>query len=65
MIEGQSFTITRKQLSRMGKVDTFDMYVRCLNDEMSPIMWRGYTKPDIVGLFFDDDEDSVELTPFI
>lgn len=58
----EPFVATRADLRRLNKGDLFTLYTRCLSDEMSPIMWRGFTKSDIIK-FFLDGADSVELTP--
>jgi hypothetical protein len=52
-------TFTRKQLSKMNKAQLFDIYTSHFNDEMSPIMWRGYTKTEILEIIF-DGKDEVE-----
>ncbi|MHA2279702.1 MAG: hypothetical protein ACXAC5_02245 [Promethearchaeota archaeon] len=58
------FTVRRTQLRAMNKGDLFVLYSRCLNDEMSPITWRGFLKSEILEMFL-SGQDSVELTPFI
>lgn len=58
----EPFTVTRSDLRRLSKGDLFTLYTRCINDEVSPVMWRGFTKPDILEMFLDGG-DSVELTP--
>jgi len=60
----EPFTVTKAQLQGLNKRDLFTLYTRCLSDEMSPVMWRGFTKSDILEMFLDGAE-SVELTPFI
>lgn len=60
----EPFTATRADLRMLNKGDLFTLYIRCLNDETSPIMWEGFTKTDILEMFL-DGRDSVELTPFI
>lgn len=59
----EPFMVTKAELQRLSKGDLFTLYTRCLSDEMSPIMWRGFTKSDIIKFFLDDGADSVELTP--
>lgn len=54
---------TRAELNRLDRRKLLQIYRRCLNDEMSPIMWRGFTKPQILDMFF-DGASKVELTPF-
>jgi len=60
----EPLTATRASLRRLNKRDLFTLYTRCLSDEMSPVMWRGFTKSDILEMFL-DGADLVELTPFI
>ncbi len=59
----EPFRVTRAQLRGMNKRDLLALYTRCLSDEMSPIMWRGFAKADILEMFL-DGAASVELTPF-
>lgn len=60
----EPFTAMRADLRMLNRGDLFTLYTRCLSDEMSPVMWRGFTKADILEMFLDGG-DSVELTPFI
>ena len=57
------FRVTRKQLRRMRKYELFVLYTRTVTDEMSPIMWRGFTKSYILEMFL-NRQDSAMLTPF-
>jgi hypothetical protein len=50
---------TRKLLSKMNKLQLFDIYIKYFNDEMSPIMWRGYTKAEVIEWML-DGMDEVE-----
>lgn len=71
-----SFVISRSELSRMTKRDLFELYIRTISDEMSPIMWRGFTKREILDIFLTNGKyhnplrrpatipNQVELTPF-
>lgn len=59
----EPFTVTRSQLRKLLKWQLYLVYTRCVNDEMSPRMWRGFTKVEIVEMFLIGE--SVELTPFI
>lgn len=69
----KSFTATEAELKRLTKGELFTLYTRCISDEMSPIMWRGFTKPEIMKMFLGGGGgirsapavDSIELTPFI
>lgn len=61
----EPFVVTRQELQRMNKYDLFILYTRCLNDEMSPIMWRGFRKLEIIEMFLEPGKSSVELEPFI
>ncbi len=67
--ELQPFTTTRAELQRLTKVQLYLVYIRCLNDEMSPVMWRGLTKPEILIMILGDDSRrrgaTIELIPFI
>ena len=58
------FPVTRKELRSMSKYTLFKLYTRTLSDEMSPIMWRGYAKAEILEMFL-QGKNSVELMPFI
>jgi hypothetical protein len=58
-------TYSRKQIKRMTKGELFELYRACINDEMSPIMWRGFTKPEIVDMMMDTHADEVTLEPFV
>lgn len=58
-----SMTFTRAELNKLDKTKLFQLYTRCLHDEMSPIMWRGFTKPQILDMFL-NGASQVELTPF-
>ena len=62
--ELEPFTLTRDELGRFTKDKLFMLYTRCLNDEVSPIMWRRFTKATILEMFL-GETDSVELTPFL
>lgn len=55
---------SRKQVQRMTKADLFELYTTCINDEMSPIMWRGYTKLEIVEMIM-GGKDEVTLESFV
>jgi hypothetical protein len=71
------FTVTRTELQRLDKATLFRLFKRTISDEMSPIMWRGFTKREIVDLFLTSGRsqnvlrrpakipDQVELNPFI
>ena len=59
----EPFRVTRKQLRRMSKYELFVLYTRTVTDEMSPIMWRGFTKSYILEMFL-NRQDSAMLTPF-
>ncbi len=64
LVEDRPVEVTRAFLQQLPKGRLFELYTRCLNDEMSPIMWRGFTKKDILQMFL-AGADSVTLTPFI
>ena len=59
-------TYSRKQIKRKTKGELFELYRSCINDEMSPIMWRGFTKSEIVDMIMGcTHADEVTLQPLI
>ena len=57
------FEVTYKELQKMTKWQLFCLYTRCINDEMSPIMFKGFTKKQILDMIL-DGSDRKTLTPF-
>lgn len=51
---------TRKELQKKTKGELYEIYKRYFNDEMSLIMWRGFTKADVLEIMLDgkDEVDS-------
>jgi len=50
---------TRAELRSKTKAQLFEIYKRHFNDEMSPVMWRGFTKAEILEMML-GGQDSVE-----
>ncbi len=69
----EAFTATKSDLMKLTKGELFTLYTRCVSDEMSPIVWHGFTKSYILEMFLGGGNgirsrpaaNSVELTPFI
>jgi len=48
---------TRSELSRKNKGELFDIYRNHFNDEMSPIMWQGFRKTEILELMLNGEDE--------
>lgn len=59
----QDMVLTAGDLKSLNKQQLFYLYIRTCSDEMSPVMWRGLSKSEIVQMFL-EGESSVKLTPF-
>ncbi len=56
------FTVTRRELQKLNKGHLLTLYRQYINDEMYPLLWRGFTKADILEMFL-HGKDLVKLTP--
>jgi len=50
----------RTELAKMNKSQLFDVFISHFDDEMSPLMWRGFTKKEILEMIF-NGKDEVEV----
>lgn len=70
-------TFTKAELKQLNREQLFHVFSRCISDEMSPIMWRGFSKADMVEMIWGHEpcfnplrksvkqHTSVTLTPFV
>ncbi len=57
-------TFTRIKLRQKNKGYLFGIYTAYVNDEMSPIMWHGFRKPECLDMILGDGVDTIELECF-
>lgn len=53
--------VTRVELNRMSKRQVFDWYREHINDEVSPFMYRGMTKQELIDGIVGIGQDEAEI----